>query len=163
MYFVTSTFFKKNITPLKIKSAHLKINSSIFSSTVGQNLHSQVKTSVENNVQVQIKYIQYFQCRVATLHQKINVERILILRALWRKYSSQVLTFNISSLSEEGASIDIEASTITSLSNQPRSQSPSSPHDKNKSLTLSYLGFSEHSEPGGGAYFTPLLISLFLA
>ena len=30
-------------------------------------------------------------------------------------------------------------------------------------LTLSYLGFSEHSEPGGGAYFTPLLISLFLA
>ena len=32
-----------------------------------------------------------------------------------------------------------------------------------KKLTLSYLGFSEHSEPGGGAYFTPLLISLFLA
>ena len=39
MYFVTLTFIKKNflknITPLKVKSDHLKVNSSMFSSTVG--------------------------------------------------------------------------------------------------------------------------------
>ena len=72
----------------------------------------QERETAQKNLKEEL-FIQYGQKHPS--HQKINVERILILRALWRKYFSQVFNFYISSSSEEGASIDMEASAITSL------------------------------------------------
>ena len=103
----------------------------------------QERETAQKNLKEEL-FIQYGQKHPS--HEKINVERILILRALWRKYFSQVFNFYISSSSEEGASIDMKASAITGLSNQPTSHSPSSLHDKNKSLNVDILKEKELGE-----------------
>ena len=79
MYFVPSTFIKKNflknIIPLKIKSAHLKIIliPVCFPIQLGKNLHSQVKSQYEITFKYKSSISSISSIEVATLCKMDNL------------------------------------------------------------------------------------------